>query len=166
MPKRSEEELQELKVKLTEFLEARLSQGQIADKLGMTRNQVHGLINRLLRGYKPVHHERVRAAGKPEAPLAAEVKSGPRPRPSNPVTLEPLPIVSLEVSFEPPEGKLNIWNVKRNHCRYLDEEGYFCGEPAVRASYCQHHYNRCYTPTQRKVRPWPNSQRSPFENFA
>lgn len=164
MPKRSEAELQELKVKLTEFLDANLSQGQIADKLGLTRNQVHGLINRLLRGYKTVHPDRVRA-DKPL--LAAEVKSGPRPRPSKPVTLEPIPIVNLGLSFEPPEGKLSIWNVKRNHCRYLDAEGYFCGETAVRASYCQHHYNLCYVPSQpRKARPWPNSQRSLSANFA
>ena len=151
--------------RIEDLLAQNLSRAQIAERLGLTRDQVQGLIHK-----ERQRQQRAAArAARGEPPITPRVTTNTvkveRATPSLPRATN-LPVIATDLSFEPPEGKLNIWNVKRNHCRYLDAEGYFCGEPAVRASYCQHHYNRCYTPTQRKVRPWPNSQRSPFENFA
>jgi len=151
--------------RIDELLAKNLTRAQIAERLGLSRDQVQGLIHK-----ERKRRQRAAArAARGEPPITPKVTPPTvkmeRGTPSLPKMVD-LPIMSSELSFEPPEGKLNIWNVKRTHCRYMDAEGFFCGEPVARASYCQHHYNRCYTPTQRKVRPWPNSQRSPYENFA
>lgn len=151
--------------RIMEMLDKNLTRAQIGERLGLSRDQVQGLIHK-------EHRRRQRAearVARGEPPVTPRVTTPTvkveRQTPSLP-TMGDLPIIASDLSFAPPEGKISVWNVKRTHCRYMDDEGFFCGEPIARASYCQHHYNRCYTPTQRKVRSWPSSQRSLSENFA
>jgi hypothetical protein len=68
------------------------------------------------------------------------------------VILTPL---HADVDFEPPEGKFNIWNIKVCQCRYIDEEGYFCGSPTgnIARSYCEEHHKRCNVPPSKLREP-------------
>lgn len=152
---RTPEELAQLKTTLIEMRSQGWSTPRIAEKLGLTRDQASGLINRLIRGYKsPGQYE---AMKKKEAAAAEGIEfvpptSGARPRPSQPVIVEPMPIVKTDLSFEPLPGKVNIWNVKPCQCRWVDEEGFFCGEVtgAPTKSYCPEHHARCFVPNERR----------------
>lgn len=165
---RSREELDRLKVELGSMRAQGWSIPRIADKLGMTRDQCSGLVNRLLRGYKsPSQYEAMKKRGEAPAEFVPP-GSGPRPRPSHPVTIEALPIVKTDLSFEPPPGRVNIWNVRAGQCRWVDEEGYFCAETTGSSgkSYCPEHHARCFYKTERKAKPKCRSyQPRVLENF-
>lgn len=144
---------------IMELLEKGLTRTQIGERVGLSRDQVQGIIARVREKEK----KKVTQGVKP-ATLPAEVR---RQTPSLPSRVDDdLPIVASGLSFDPPAGKLSIFNVKAFHCRYPDADGFFCGERINRASYCEHHYRLCYTPMQRKVKPWRNSLPSPSVNFA
>lgn len=164
MPLRSKAELAQLKETLSQMLGDNLSHSQIAERLGLTKNQVSGLVARLLRGYVTRKYKR---EWTDEA--IAEAKSqrkGGFSQPSLPERVDEIAIAPSDVSFDPPDGKLNIYNVKASHCRYLDGEGFFCGGPISKASYCEHHYKLCYYPPRRKAQQWRSSLPSPSVNFA
>ena len=166
---RSPEELAELKVKITEMRSQGWSVPRMAERLGLTRDQCSGLVNRLIRGYKsPSQYNAMKRLEAAQAEFVPPT-SGPRPRPSHPVTVEPMPIVKTDLSFEPLPGKVNIWNVKVCQCRWIDEEGYFCAEPtgAATKSYCAAHHALCFVPNVKKVKPkCRNYQPRVLEHFA
>lgn len=149
---RSPEELAELRAKLTEMRAQGWSTPRMAERLGMTRDQCAGLVNRLIRGYKsPSQYVAMKRAAE-QLPFVPPT-SGPRPRPSQPVTVEAIPIVKTDLSFEPPPGKTNIWNIGISQCRWLDEDGYFCATPtgSPSKSYCAEHHARCFYSNERKA---------------
>lgn len=165
---RSPEELAELKAKLVEMRAQGWSTPRMAERLGLTRDQCAGLVNRLIRGYKsPSQHAAAKAAAQ-QLPFVPPT-SGPRPRPSQPVSLEAMPIVKTDLSFEPPEGKTNIWNIRNGQCRWIDEEGFFCATPtgSPSQSYCEHHFKICFVKAPPRIRiKCPNSLPSPSANYA
>lgn len=157
---KSREELEELKVKLLDMRRLGLSASQMATRLGMTRGQVAGQINRLVRGYKsPSQYKALKVA---EEKLVEFVPptSGPRARPSQPATLTDFPILKSDLSFEPLPGKVNVWNVKAGQCRWIDEEGYFCAEATGNPtkSYCAHHHSLCFVPNERRTKRVPTQR--------
>lgn len=165
---KSREELEELKVKLLAFRADGMTTSQIADRLGMSKDQAAGHINRLVRGYKsPSQYKALKVA---EEKLVEFVNpaSGPRNRPSQPATLTDFPILKSDLSFEPLPGKVSVWNVKAGQCRWVDEEGYFCAEAtgSPTKSYCSHHHSLCFVKPVRKVKStWHSYQPKVFEDF-
>jgi|GEM_PF-7069313 len=167
---RTREELDELKQKLIEFRAQGLSETEMGARLGLTKNQVSGHINRMIRGYKSKTQYAAKKAAE-AAPAQAEFvppTSGPRPKPSQPITLAELPIVKTDLSFEPLPGKVNVWNVKHGQCRWVDDGGFFCAEPtsAPTKSYCKTHHQICFYKPTKKVNPRCNSLPNPSVNFA
>ena len=157
--RRLPEEEEELRRKLENLLELKFSESKIADRLGMTKGQVSGLINKLVRRNK--HYKKPAEFAPPT--------SGPRPRPSQPTILAELPIVRTDLSFEPLPGKVNVWNVKRGQCRWVDDEGFFCADPTIAPtkSYCKTHHQICFYKLTPKVKTaCLNSLPSPSVNFA
>lgn len=151
--------------RIEELLAKKLTRTQIGERLGLTRDQVQGLIYKERKRQKRAAERAVRGVPPLTQKVTTPTVKVERGKPSLPSAVD-MPIITSDLSFEPPEGKLNIWNVQRRHCRYLDGDGYFCGEDVVRASYCQRHYNLCYTPSQpRKARSWRSSLPSLSENF-
>lgn len=148
---RPPEELYELKQNLFKMREEGLTTSQIATRLGMTRNQVSGLISRLVRGYKSTRKKRNKPDGERVQPgIFLYPTSGARPRPSQPVSVEGLPIISTDLSFDPPPGKVSVWNIRAAQCRWIDDEGYFCATPtgSPSKSYCAHHERVCFRPLE------------------
>lgn len=165
---RSKEERDRLVAEITKMLDEGLSRSVMAARLGLNKNQVGGLIALHIKQYV---HPRKKAKLLEQQQVAEFVPpaSGARPRPSQPYTIDPLPIVVTGLSFEPPEGKVNVWNVKICQCRWVDEEGFFCAEPTGSAtkSYCPGHQQLLYIKPQPKVRKKCLSyQPRVSENFA
>lgn len=161
---RTKEERDRLVAEIKVLLDQGLSRAQIGARIGLNKNQVGGLIASQIMGYI---HPRKRQA-QPEPVEFVPPTSGARPRPSQPVTLEALPVVVTGLSFEPPEGKVNVWNVKICQCRWIGEDGFFCAEPTGSAtnSYCPDHAKRLYVPNQPRVRKKSCSyQPRQFEDF-
>lgn len=164
MTKRTLEELRELRKSLAEMVDKGMTQSQMGDQLGMTKNQVSGLVARLLRGYVS---RKINKDWKPEVIEEARTKMTGISKPSLPERVEEMPITNSDLSFDPPEGKFNIYNIKPCQCRYLTDDGFFCGEPKSKASYCDYHHNICHVPpSPRKAKTWRNSLPSPSVNFA
>lgn len=150
---RSPEELYELKQQLVKMREEGLTTLQIANKLNITRDQASGLISRLIRGYKSKKKPQL-SGYKVVSNDFVPPTSGARPRPSQPVSIEGLPIVSTDLSFEPPPGKVSIWNIRTAQCRWIDDEGFFCATPTGNPSksYCAHHEKICFNQQYTRVR--------------
>lgn len=167
---RTREELDELKQKLIEFRAQGLSETEMGERLGLTKAQVSGHINRMIRGYRDPKQYAAKKAAEASAPAEfVPPTSGPRPKPSHPTTLAELPIVKTALSFEPLPGKVSVWNVKRGQCRWVDDEGFFCADPTIAPtkSYCKTHHQICFYKLTPKVKTaCHNSLPSPSVNFA
>lgn len=156
---RKRDERLALVARIEELLNQNLTRSQIGERMGMTRDQVQGLI------YKNLQHRM-----KPPAPRIEDPpqfpRNRPRPRPSAPVTIAEGEIIKDEVDFAPPEGKFSVWNIKHNQCRYVQEDGFFCAEATDPGkSYCPAHHQLCNVPAPpRKVRPC-SYQPKVFEDF-
>ena len=140
-----------LAAKMVTMQDQGIPRAKIADMLGLKRNQVHGLLWRAQK-----RRERELTYG------VVPRESNARPEPSAPIVTHLEPIAS-DVCFEPPPGKFNIWNIGIAQCRWLDEEGYFCGEATGGASkpYCSHHHKVCWVKPSGKSKrktSWPSSQ--------
>jgi hypothetical protein len=147
-PVRTKEERDRQVAAIKVLLEQGKSRSQIGAELGLNKNQVGGLIALHIQGHRP---------NKKATPQVGEFvppKSGARPRPSQPYIPADLIPVKTDLSFEPPKGKVNVWNVKICQCRWIDDEGYFCAEPTGSAtkSYCPGHQQLLYVKVQPKVR--------------
>lgn len=124
-----------------ELCQKGLSRREIRERLGLTKSQVENAFYKWQR-------TQMRAANA-NADLVAPL-SGPRNRPSPPVVADRiLPVV---VDFEPPAGKVSVWNVRNFQCRFVDEAGFFCGSPtpSPTRSYCDHHHALCWVKTRRQ----------------
>lgn len=127
--------------RIRELHEKGLSRSTICERLGLTKGQVDGIL------YK----EQLRALVPPGSDTSyVAPRQGPRNRPSEPTVLDE--ILPVEVDFEPPAGKFNIYNVSMFQCRWIEEDGYFCGE-ATRPlrSYCDNHHDLCWVKTKRQI---------------
>lgn len=159
---RSKEERDVLVYQIRKCLNEGLSRAQIGERVGLNKNQVGGLIALHIKHY-------VHPRNKPAPVEFVPPASGPRPRPSHPVTIEAMPIVKTDLSFEPPEGKVNVWNVRHGQCRWVNEDGFFCGDPTGAPSkvYCDAHHALCFQkPQPKRPRKRPcYYQPSQSENF-
>lgn len=118
-----------------------LSRLEIRLRLNLTKGQVDNAIYR----QETLLTLRARGAVEYHGP-----KSGARNRPSKPETFTG-GILPVEVTFDPPPGKTNLWNIKTFQCRWLDDEGFFCAEPTKPTrSYCDHHHALCWVKTRRQ----------------
>lgn len=117
-----------------------LSRSQICERLCLTKGQVDGVLYKhLLRKLVPAGNDTTFVAP----------RSGPRNRPSTPGVLDG--VLPVEVSFDPPPGKFNIYNIKNFQCRWLKEDGYFCGDATQPLrSYCDHHHALCWVKTRKQ----------------
>ena len=151
-PVRTKEERDQQVAAITKMLEEGKSRSQMAAILGLNKNQVGGLIALHIKHY--VHPRKKAKEATQQVVEFVPPKSGARPRPSQPYIPADLIPVKTDLSFEPPEGKVNVWNVKICQCRWIDDEGYFCAEPTGSAtkSYCPGHQQLLYVKVQPKVR--------------
>jgi hypothetical protein len=130
-----------------------IPRAKIADMLGLTKNQVHGMLWKARqKRLKETTHKVI------DEPILEEV--------AQPVVEMPLPIAT-DISFDPPPGKFNIWNIKALQCRWPNEDGYFCGEPtgSHQKSYCSHHHKLSWVKPSRK-KTWRNSRPKALPNYA
>lgn len=118
-----------------------LSRSQICERLRLTKGQVDGVLYKhQLRNLVPV--------GRDTSFIVP--RAGPRNRPSAPTTTAD-GILPIEVDFEPPPGKFNIYNIRTFQCRWIDDDGYFCGSGTQPLhSYCEHHQALCWVKTRRQ----------------
>jgi hypothetical protein len=133
--------------------------GQIAQKLGITRNAVIGIVfrERTRRGASIIPVDRKGSGGTPPKPKV----SVPKERmvilrvPANVIKLLPkrleVPPVCEEPAMHPdqPSEPANIVNLRG--CRYIVEGGppeklLYCNDPKERGSYCEKHAQLCYMP--------------------
>ena len=165
--------LQDRLNKIESMLKLNMTRREIAASLQLTRNQVSGLIFRHLDQYterKPLRRKSI-ALDKP--PKVEKVKvEKPKPVPLTPLPIvEPINDVKADLSFDPPEGKFNIFNIKAAQCRWIDNEGYFCANPTgnVSKSYCEHHHKICFVPSiyqPKREKTWHSSLPKVSVNFA
>jgi len=116
-----------------------LSNGHIADLLGMTRNAVAGKLYRwkIFRS-RPVDPNKPK---KPRKPKNFFAELGVCKTPGLPVDPTLLP------PTEPArEYAVSLMDLRHKHCRYPVEDNMFCGSKRVRGAYCDYHAERCYQP--------------------
>jgi hypothetical protein len=155
------------------MLKLNMTRQDIANKLGLTKNQVSGLIFRHLDQYTERKPLRRKSISLEKPPKVEKVKvEKPAPIPLVPLRIvEPISDVKADLSFDPPEGKFNIFNIKAAQCRWIDNEGFFCADPTgdVSKSYCEHHHKICFVPSiyqPKREKTWHNSLPKVSVNFA
>lgn len=154
------------------MLKLHMTRSEIASRLGLTKNQVSGLIFRHLDQYterKPLRRKSIALNPPPKKEKVKPEKPAPIPIVPLPV-VEPINDVKADLSFDPPEGKFNIFNIKAAQCRWIDNEGFFCGNPTgnVSKSYCEHHHKICFVPSiyqTKRETTWRNSLPKVSVNF-
>lgn len=126
---------EETRQRVRELWNNGLTSGEISKELGITRNSVVGIIDRLRgKGF----FVRIRGKG------AFKVKK-PRPlviRPSR----ELPPVLGTPT---------DILGLKFRSCRFIVEEGdvkttKYCNNRIYKQSFCNHHYSLCYVPIRAK----------------
>lgn len=106
----------------------------IGQKVGLNEGQVYGLIYR----YK----------GKGITMLETP--------PPLPVSTRSIDQPILVAQTEPPEGVLTVFNISPSQCRFICDDGYFCGaEKRAGSAYCAEHHDICYVPPKRKAKNDP-----------
>jgi len=127
---------------------------QIAEKLGMTRGAILGLVNRLrIAGY--VKYRAKNPRPKRDAPRKAQ-----KPPEKN------LDRFELSVSAAPPlipepvqTRPLTIMELGRRSCRFILNDGkpssfLFCGKTTDKGSYCLEHHKVCFTNIEKSGKPF------------
>lgn len=128
------------------------SMGDLAARLGVTRQAIAGMYNRH-RGKleqqplrKPYHPGSTKTRAKKPAPVARVARPVPKPVP------KPVPIMrpAVEVETESHLAGVTLMMLQRGQCKWpvLDtepgEEHLFCGRKSL-GSYCNHHKARSTT---------------------
>lgn len=158
--------------KIESMLKLHMTRSEIASRLGLTKNQVSGLIFRNLDQYterKPLRRMSVALNPPPKKEKVKPEK--PVPIPLVPLrVVEPISDAKADLSFDPPEGKFNIFNIKAAQCRWIDNEGFFCADTTgnVSKSYCEHHHKICFVPSiyqPKREKTWHNSLPKVSVNF-
>jgi hypothetical protein len=148
--------------------ESGYSGSQIAAELGVTRNTVMGKVYRLRRralmsyGHTEMKSRPdIKVALPREKPKQAKIpqKAATPYVKRNAWTPRPDPSV-----VKPSAGGLTFWELKPGMCRYSTSGDSlatyrFCSEPAVKMSYCTHHYGICFVP------PMPKKRREKRDEF-
>lgn len=162
--------------RILELLEEGRARSYIAEQVGLTRNQVCGLLWRLKissenKGnsrHAPEVREQVvslRQKGLSLSKIADEtgLKSSqvagivarasderPQQDPAPRVVKAQKPIVKAAVpvaALKLPKGKLGIANIGPRRCRFFCDDDYFCGvECKDNSSFCETHHAICYIP--------------------
>lgn len=128
--------------RIIELYQQGLSRREIGERLGLSKTQVDNAYYKYQRAQLRANNANV--------DLVAPT-SGPRNRPSPPSA--PIgDILPVTVDFEPPSGKISVWNVRHSQCRYVDDAGFFCGEAtsSPSRSYCNRHHALCWVKTRRQ----------------
>lgn len=118
--------------RLRDLIARGLNFAQIAHDLGCTRNAAIGKAHRL--GIVTAPHKVGSTKPKIKLPHPPVLRLEPKPFP------RPAPVLAGEITF---------LNLEPNHCRYLFDDGLFCGKPKAIKSYCAYHASRCYLPSDR-----------------
>jgi hypothetical protein len=97
-PAEKQARLQSRLSNIEKYLKMNYSQSKIGAEIGLSKNQVAGLISRHLRGYL----------------VRQKIRDVPPETRNHEVLPEKVILTPLhaDVDFEPPEGKFNIWNIK------------------------------------------------------
>lgn len=114
-----------------------LTSYQIAERLGVSRNAVLGVIKR----HRDKGNELRRRSVKVMQKLGPKIQ---KPRP-----------VELLFDYVEPAVGVSIFGLRHNSCRYIiaeDEAPIYCGRDKQRGSYCMDHYNICYVPVRKADR--------------
>lgn len=103
-----------------------LTSYQIAERLGVSRNAVLGVIKR--------HRDKGNQ-------LRGKVVKIQKPKP-------------VEVLFDylEPKTGVSLFGLRHSSCRYIigeDESAIYCGRTKERGSYCAEHYRLCYVPVKK-----------------
>lgn len=150
---------EELRIKILELWQKNMSGGEIASYLGISRNSVIGVVHRARRNGEPL---RGYQSKKQKLLPAKKVKERPVEESSQFVE-ETKPIKKenkIDEIFEPIEPaptlescEVTIDGLMHYSCRFIVKEGNhettkYCGKNKEKSSYCQEHYDLCYTPAR------------------
>jgi hypothetical protein len=160
--------LDEKQKRILEMWERNMTGSEIANAIGITRNAVMGILDRMrkrgLAEYrlspearrKPVR-KAVKASVSTELPKAqAKASTQPEPDPDQFV------MTVLEDKSIPPHGPVTMMNLHYLSCRYIisdvnGAETLFCGKMKTTGAYCAEHHQLCYVP------PAPKKKKSGFK---
>ena len=123
-----------------------LSGGQIACRLGITRNAVMGILGRSRAAGKidyRIDMERIRN-------IRADVAEIERKRASVIGEFLQIAIAGGDLPSNKPTSGVTLMKLQPSSCRYIigrnvDDESLFCGEQRGASSYCKTHHKLCYT---------------------
>lgn len=145
---------EELRVKILELWQKSMSGGEIASYLGISRNSVIGVVHRArrngepLRGYQSKQQKLLPAKKVKEKPVEESSHFAEETKPIKEETAEPVePAPTLD------SCEVTIDGLMHYSCRFIVKEGNhettkYCGKNKEKSSYCQEHYNLCYTPAR------------------
>lgn len=154
--------------KIIKLWESGYSGTQIAAELGVTRNTVMGKVYRLRRrALMSYGHDKMKS--RPDIKIALPKEKPKQAKiPAKPIT----PYVKRNVWVPKPDPSvvkpsadgLTFWELKPGMCRYSTSGESlatyrFCSEPAMKMSYCAHHYGICFVP------PMPKKRREKRDEF-
>jgi hypothetical protein len=164
----TETKLTKEEMTIIKLWESGYSGSQIATELGVTRNTVMGKVYRLRRrALMSYGHDQMKS--RPDIKVALP-KAKPKQAkiPAKPVApyvkrnaWVPTPDPSV---VKPSADGLTFWELKPGMCRYSTSGDSlatyrFCSKPAVKSSYCNHHYGICFVP------PMPKKRREKKDEF-
>jgi GcrA cell cycle regulator len=164
----TETKLTKEEMTIIKLWESGYSGSQIAAEIGVTRNTVMGKVYRLRRralmasGHEPMKSRPdIKIALPKSAPKQAKIPQKVVMLPVKRNAWVPTPDPSV---VKTSADGLTFWELKPGMCRYsisgesLDTYR-FCSEPAVKMSYCAHHYGICFVP------PMPKKKREKRDEF-
>ncbi len=159
---------EEILAKINELIDVqKMTTKAAGEVLGLTKNQVIGL------RYRDRQRRALEGATTPEV-TAPMTKPPPSKRKqinvSRPGNLTPKIVMQREEAlagaFDVPSGKVGVYNLEHRHCKFICDDGYFCGKDHARGSiYCAEHHARCYvksTPNFKRTQSCHNSAPKPW----
>ena len=160
--------LDEKQKKIFELWKKNFTGSQIANEIGITRNAVMGILDRMRKkgiiGYKSPpksYRQPVRNAHNP-VPLSRAPQEPKTIRTEPDDDADQLVMTVLDDRSLPPHGPVTLMKLHHLSCRYIisdvkGAETLFCGKVKSVGAYCEEHRKLCYQP------PMPKKKKPAFQ---
>lgn len=143
----------EIKNNIIMLSEKHLTGGEIASKLGITRNSVIGFLYRLKQKKLAIGETPKEKIREKKPKIKVKVKQIRKPKVVIKEVVLTLPDEPESTYTNVGEERCTIDGLRFSSCRFIVEEGNhettkYCGKTISQQSYCKEHYQLCYYPSR------------------